>query len=500
MLDLQKTSSPAEASVSQDEQTDAAAENNNAKQDASQPERPKVPVDASVVIQVSDDKLSAYAIVRPPQHGGAEIDMKALEYALQFNKIRFGINYAALNEIVNSKIYNKLTLIASGKPPVNGVDGTMQVHFSLNKDLLPKALNDGTVDFKELGIVNNVSKDTLLCTITKATEGEPGKDVYGFDIIQKKGRDVKNPQGPNTVLNEEGTELRAAADGNLDYKGGVVSISEVLTINDNVDYYTGNINFNGSVVIRGDVKAGFTVKAKNNIKISGMVEGATIETGGDLTIDCGINGRGRANIFAGGDLKTKFIENCNVVVRGNIIAECIIESNVKCDGNVDVVLKKGAIIGGNVTCAKDLTAKNIGSPSHTATSICVGSTFELSNKLTQARKDYEVLTKELSQLQQIVSYCEPLLKQNKLPPDRVKMMNQAVLAIAQKQVELTNVTNLLEELNFSLNSFNTSRVVCKENLFTGVKVCIGNESYNVNTDMVRCSLYLTNEGINVGQI
>jgi len=43
---------------------------------------------------------------------------------------------------------------------------------------------------------------------------------------------------------------------------GTIEVSEYLEIEGDVDYNTGNIEFPGIVIIKGDVKPGFVVRAK----------------------------------------------------------------------------------------------------------------------------------------------------------------------------------------------------------------------------------------------
>ncbi len=43
--------------------------------------------------------------------------------------------------------------------------------------------------------------------------------------------------------------------------GTKVVVEDIYTVN-NVDNETGNIDFAGSVVVKGDIRSGFTVKAK----------------------------------------------------------------------------------------------------------------------------------------------------------------------------------------------------------------------------------------------
>ena len=89
-----------------------------------------------------------------------------------------------------------------------------------------------------------------------------------------------------------------------------------------VDNTTGDIEYEGNVIVHGNVRAGFTLKASGDITIMGVVEGANVDAGGNLTVNRGIQGMNKAQIHAGGDIVSKFVENATIVCGGNIETDC----------------------------------------------------------------------------------------------------------------------------------------------------------------------------------
>ena len=69
----------------------------------------------------------------------------------------------------------------------------------------------------------------------------------------------------------------AARSGHLEFANNAFHVRPVLEIKGDVDYGTGNIDFNGDVHIFGDVREGFDVRATGTIIINGLVEAATVE-------------------------------------------------------------------------------------------------------------------------------------------------------------------------------------------------------------------------------
>ena len=53
-------------------------------------------------------------------------------------------------------------------------------------------------------------------------------------------------------------------------------VSNTLEIDQNVDFSTGNIDFPGNVIVHRSVKDCFTVKARDDIEVRGLIEAATL--------------------------------------------------------------------------------------------------------------------------------------------------------------------------------------------------------------------------------
>lgn len=74
--------------------------------------------------------------------------------------------------------------------------------------------------------------------------------------------------GNNIEISEDNTTLVSLVNGHVELIEGSVFVSDVLTV-ENVDNATGNIDYEGSVQINGNVCANFQVKAKGNIEVKG---------------------------------------------------------------------------------------------------------------------------------------------------------------------------------------------------------------------------------------
>ena len=122
-----------------------------------------------------------------------------------------------------------------------------------------------------------LTKVMLLLYFIKKT-GDDGIDVLGRRVPPRKVKHVIFRYGRNLSESEDGTELVSQVSGHVVLENDKIFVSNVLELV-NVDNSTGDIDYEGDVVVKGNVLAGFTVKATGDITVSGIVEGATVIAG-----------------------------------------------------------------------------------------------------------------------------------------------------------------------------------------------------------------------------
>ncbi|MGJ4748898.1 flagellar assembly protein A, partial [Leptospira sp. SA-E8] len=153
----------------------------------------------------------------------------------------------------------------------------------------PQVNEQGLIDFRELGEIPFVQPGTPLMRRHPATLGVAGCDVRGNPVNPTPGADIPYA----TVL--KGVRF-APGDPNVleaEIKGQPVHVENGMLVEDllsleTVDMDSGNVSFDGSIQIKGDVMANMKVKVTGNIIIGGTVEGAELEAGGDIQIGRGV--------------------------------------------------------------------------------------------------------------------------------------------------------------------------------------------------------------------
>lgn len=437
-------------------------------------ETPLPPINAAAKVLVSSDGLEARLRIDPPQNGGEKATFATLSVALRLAKVVHGIDEPLLHSLAEQPEYGTEIVIAKGKPPVNGADGTMRLHFNpVAGAARPKVKENGAVDYRDLGLIENVRKGQALCTITPPTPGTPGIAVTGREIPPVPGKTVTPPLGRGTSLSGDKTQVLADVDGQVTMTGGRIQVQNTITVTRDVDNSTGNIKFVGNVVIFGSVREGFTVEAEGNVEIGGVVEGGSVTAGGNLTISRGIVGMNRSRILAKGDLQTTFIENATVETQGSLQAESLMNCMVNCEKNIKLVGMHARIVGGRYTVGGDIIAEKIGSSSHIPTELILGASPSISARQNELNKTVPKLRNEITKLNQIILLLSQQKKQGLLSPAREKMLENSQESLKSVTMQLIRTQAELRALNEKVEKTKHGKIVCAGIMHGGVHLLIG---------------------------
>ncbi len=410
-------------------------------------------VNEETSVSVSEDGMKVIFRFYPPTEGGSRVDKKEILGDFKANKIKAELDEEAFNSFLNDKQYCKDYIFASGTDPVEGSDGVITYLFNTDPSLKPTVNADGSVDFFHLNTVTVCGKGQVLAEITPAVQGKDGYDVFGSRIPPRQVKDVRFNYGPNLHVSEDGKQLISDIDGHISLVGGKVFVSGVLEL-ENVDTSTGNIeNYEGNLLIKGNVITGFRVKASGDIEIKGVVEGAYVEAGGQITVVRGVNGMERGVLKAGKNVVVKYIENATVEAGNNVTTECIINSKVIAGNGIYVDGRKGFISGGNVRARYEVDAKIIGSDMGGDTILEVGVDPAVKERMAALTKDNEVLMKNAKKIQPVlIAMQQKIKKGEKLSPEQVsqvKLLSGQLMscqsAYAENMKEIEALSSELED-------------------------------------------------------
>lgn len=254
-------------------------------------------------------------------------------------------------------------------------------YFVKSPRATPKDLPDGRVDFFELDLIHNVRMGQVLA---EAYDEPEWFDPRAF------------PAGENTYVPEENPRvLCAAVDGHAFWRDGKIHVSPEFVVQGDVDYSTGNLRFAGRLILRGTVRSGFIIEAKEAV-VEGDLEGTALIRG-DLEVKGGIVS-GKHKVIVGGNLKANYVLNSVVEVRGQMeVIRFIRDSRVFSGSSVKVLGEPGAVLGGEVRAKDSVSARIFGSPMSSGTKVWVGLDPFLGRFLEEKRSELESRKEELDE-------------------------------------------------------------------------------------------------------
>lgn len=346
-------------------------------------------------LRLSDDEMEAVLLI-PAGYSPTEIEIDDL---LRQNGVTEGVDQDLITDLGRKAVPGE-HVVARGAPPEPTVDGEIELTFDPNPVPQPRIDDDGRANYFDLGGIACCEKGDVIARKKLGRQGTPGRTVRGDYLEAAVPRDPQLLAGANTILveDESGQAIVAEKSGQPLKRGGLVLVKDLYVVPGDLDVSVGNIEHNGSVLVRGKISEQLVLRAKGDITIEGNIETATVVCGGDLTVKGGV--LRESKVLVSGSLRTRFVERSQVLVEQHLfVQEDILFSEVEVGGNIEV---QSGVVGGKVQAAGYLRAAYLGKRLGTPTSIEVGSLAAWQERLKAAEA-------RLAEAQeQLASAMEPL--------------------------------------------------------------------------------------------
>ncbi len=451
--------------------------------------------------RVSSNGMEAYVTVSVETN--ETVTKEDILNYLKSQGIVYGIQEQAIEELVAKKMYEVPVLVAIGREPLNGEDGQI-VLIKEERDQKAEQIK-GAVDLRELPSRARqiVKAGQKVAQIIQPTPGVEGYNVFGRVLNPKPGRPVQLKLGRNVSLSEDGTYVIANVDGILTTKpDGSIDVNQLLSIKGDVDYATGNIDFPGDVEVSGDVKPGFTVKAKGNIIVGGVIEAATVISYEGSITALGVKGRERGLVKAKGNVEAKFLENAIVESDASVIVSGpITNSQVKSKLEVKALGNKGVIAGGTVTAGYLVEAEEIGSPIGVKTIVEVGSDPNIMERIKILRAKIELDKENLTKLASAFRTLKETLEKSsgEVPYDKIETYRKVGQALINLRDTIERSTNEVKTLETeAYEKYKTAKVVARKILHPGVEVKILEKKFYSEKTLEKVVILLESGEVRVG--
>lgn len=457
-------------------------------------------IDSMPVVEVLNNLEATIKLTKPKR--GRDVTVSQVLEACEEKGIVFGVRKKAINTIIQEKIYDQKVILAKGKDAIHGVDASIRFSFNSERKQAPEKKSTGenekeevkSVDFKELDWIINVGADEILATKIPAVEGTDGTDIFGKTIIAKIPKDINLTTGKNTYITEDGLHLKSKIDGQVMQNGKTINVEPILNISGNVDYSTGNIDFLGTVIIKGNVVSGFSVKAGEDIYVEGLVEDCTLESQGKIVVNNGILGNEEFlhTIYAKEGLKAQFIQHMKIKTDGIVeVSKHILHSYVEAGEKVICTSGTGKIIGGEIKAQKGIECNIAGGPFETPTKLILDVYTEIVKEESEINKEMLILEENKFKIEKLIKDVEPF--KDSLPEGMREKTEEALkqlAAINNRYVVLQETRADIEEQRQEIRN---QQIKVLSKIYPGVIIKIGREIYLNRVEKIRTDFFIDKE-------
>lgn len=450
--------------------------------------------DAAVSVTFDEEMMHAYMSVSPPQ-GGRDLDDNLLKKALD----DAGIYAQCCDEKVLAKVVKEKSaenlLFATGKEPKDGSDASFEALVEEVIYSKPKETKTGKIDLREVVRFSLIEAGVDLMRRTPAIEGENGRNVKGQVITAREALDTPFDEDlPGAAISDSDPNvLVSICKGHPVIMPSGVKVDNSIEV-ENVDMSTGNINYDGSVLVRGEVKAGMEINVTGSIIVKGVVTKASLHAKNDITIECGVvgtdpkkddNDSPPAVLKAGGNVKAQYLNLTEVHATGNVevkeyISHCDVEAKKKV--LVGQGGGKGKVFGGSCYGKVGVEANSIGANGDVKTLIVAGTSSEQQKQFDQLLEVHKNRTQQYSQLSALEIKYQKLLKENPTDIDKANKIKAIKKVIEQLDGEMEKMVHTINSVNQHLREVKKASIAVVKETFSNAIVSINGAEFKIKQE------------------
>ncbi len=408
----------------------------------------------------ADDMLCMLKL--PLRTDGAEYTEELIFNFLLKCRIRMGIDKEGIARMLKRLKPNESYVVATGKGPVDGVDGYYEFFFDTESNNEPIILKDGTADLSNMDPIKQVRVGDKLAFYHRATKGEDGYNVFGEALKARNGKEIPILKGEGFMILNDRVTYVAKYSGAISMVDGIINIQKVMILPE-VKVTDKKINYDGVVYVTGDVHSSSDIKATGDIIIGGHMESSEIVSGGNVIIKGGATCPIRGSITAKGDISAKFFEGVTITGK-NISGNYFINCKINATGLIKTYGRVGIIYGGTCHSLEGIETASVGNRSGAKTIINLGVNGSL---LTEYNNISKMISREEEDLRTLQT--ESLKLQEAGAMDRQKMQWKIKInaAVGMKEAKIKELTAKKIRLQAELDKGSAAQAVITEIAYAG---------------------------------
>jgi uncharacterized protein (DUF342 family) len=319
-----------------------------------------------IAIRVTGDGMSALVSVAP----GPPASAHDLAIALDRAGVCFGVDEHArrrlIDELGDPEFSVRELRLASGEPASPSRDACFEPAFEVG--VQPGRLReDGSMDFFDRGLLKHALEGDVLGRVRPARPASPGTRVDGGSQPTSHLTARLPRLGAGVLLQKDGSVI-ATRSGTIAYvaEDSLEIVAQHVHRGD-VDMRSGHLSMEGSLIIEGDVRRLFGVRALGDLEIRGVIEGGSVYAGGNMAIHGAVSGGDVGIVSAGGDLRARHVERSTLICGGAMT----LEESVHSELTAETIHVLRWLHGGTATAALDITVEQVGSPRGNAATVLI---------------------------------------------------------------------------------------------------------------------------------
>ncbi len=444
--------------------------------------------DADITVSIATSKLGAYVDTRPA-YGGEKLSRAwVLKVLKDKGLVDECIDQSAIDQVLTTDSVSNLR-IAKAIPPKRGDDAEFEPLVEGLKTLSPTQLETGDVDYRQQMEFIVVEPGTPLMRRKPATRGVDGIDVLGGAILAEAGNDPGFTDAADGAVVDAGDPnlLLAEIKGHPILLPQGIKVDPTLTL-DSVNIHSGNVDFDGSVNIRGDVESGYSVTATGDITVKGVVNKGALRAQGNINIAGGVIGDEKgvqnnqpvaASVHAGGNVSARYVNAAEIKAGQRVmVREYLLQSRVMAKDEVCVGQEggRGTIIGGVTHSQTAVMANELGSDAYIITQIDVGRADSLTPKLLKLEQNKRAKRDERTKLDALLQRIKETLNtgsrttpKDAITPEKVQKLANTIKAI-DAALELYDTE--IAKLKQTMAEQPVSRIYVRKKVYPNVAVRI----------------------------
>jgi hypothetical protein len=457
--------------------------------------------ESSVSISVATDNMSA-SITVVSSTDGIQPSYQEVKSMLAKKGVTRGISKKRIQHLFNSALESPsgkefTEVVASGLPPRNGKPSRIipLVPNALDRILRPQEIDKDKVDMRNLGDMLCISADQPVARRVKPSEGRMGYTVTNKSLQPNEGEWKEIKLGKNTKIAEYDENLiLSELAGQPKFENDQMSVDDTY-VSKGVNVGTGNINYEGAVIVNGDVTENMQIIAKGDITINGFVESAFVKAGGDIIITQGATGKMNdedCRLIAAGSVFIQHGQGLDIQVGKDLnVKRQLAYSRVICKGHLyvgDPDNPSGNLFASKINAYGSVRAGCVGAVSGSAIEIDYSEGF---NTLT---KHLEAVSDLLASLVSVNADHEVRLSKinrKKFPRSLHKIVKNLDVTVSKERSLLTWLRTLQSELEHAKIDYETNaRVIATKEMFPGVVVKLNKRIFRAKKETMKSRVVL----------